>query len=84
MKFRSKPVEIEAIQFTGVQSVKTMCTAWKSSFVTVAHYDGSHIFIETLEGRHRASLGDWIIKGLIGEFYPCKDEIFKRKYEAIS
>jgi len=45
--------------------------------------DGTFINIKTLEGGRRASLGDWIIKGVNGEFYPCKPDIFEKTYEAI-
>ena len=44
--------------------------------------DGS-LTIETLEGDHRASLGDWIIRGVQGELYPCKPDIFEQTYEAV-
>jgi hypothetical protein len=45
--------------------------------------DDIHGFIKTLEGGHRVCPGDWIITGVKGEFYPCKDEIFRMTYEAI-
>ena len=42
-----------------------------------------NIYIDTLEGRMRADVYDYIIKGLKGKFYPCKPDVFKKKYEAI-
>ncbi len=48
-----------------------------------AWHNGTDIFIQTLEGTMRASCGDWIIKGVNGEFYPCKEDIFNKTYEAI-
>lgn len=78
-KYRKKPVEIEAIQFTG--------DAWKIvSFTggagTISSY-GSDVTIHTLEGDMKVSLGDWVIKGIKGEFYPCKPGIFEETYDAV-
>ncbi|TIH27053.1 hypothetical protein D4765_18780 [Subtercola vilae] len=65
MKFRKKPVVIEAMLFAG------------GAFTTAAE----NIAITTLEGTMAASIGDYIIKGVAGEFYPCKPEIFEQTYE---
>ena len=46
-----------------------------------AWHNGTCIFIHTLEGTHRADCGDWIIKGVKGEFYPCKPDVFEATYE---
>lgn len=84
-KFRKKPVVVEAIQFTG------------RNFFTVAEFLGhgpdvldnpelkstDMPVIETLEGLLTASPGDWIIKGVKGEFYPCKPHIFAATYERV-
>lgn len=43
-----------------------------------------HVRIDTLEGPMMASVGDWIIKGIEGEFYPCKDSVFRNKYEPVA
>lgn len=45
--------------------------------------DGPHILIKTLEGDHAARSGDWIVKGVSGEFYPCKPDIFEQTYEPV-
>lgn len=45
---------------------------------------GPHILIQTLEGPHAALPGDYIIKGVEGEFYPCKPDIFAKTYEEVS
>lgn len=82
MKFRKKPVVIEAIQWL----------ASKDSFDEVAAFVGSNgwapgemgsdtIIIRTLEGDMKANKFDWIIKGVSGEFYPCKPDIFEKTYE---
>jgi len=82
-KFRKKPVVIDAEQWHGSKESwdKIMAmglTKWKSGEM------GSKTFIiETLEGDHLAKDGDWIIKGVHGEFYPCKPDIFKATYEAV-
>lgn len=83
MKFKSKPVVIEAIQFTGSSSVDYMVDQWGIKFQRAmsGHQEEGFLFIDTLEGTHKANSGDWIIKGTIGEFYPCKPEVFEVKYE---
>jgi len=81
MKYRKKPVVIEAMQFT--EESKDKC--W--SFVTcnkMPVWDSvgrPAMQISTLEGDHRCEVGDWIIKGVKGEFYPCKPDIFEMTYE---
>lgn len=86
MKYRKKPVVIEAIQFTGLASLNKMTNHWQKAFLDVADFDADeekeNFFIETLEGNHCANLGDYIIKGIKGEFYPCKPDIFEASYEA--
>lgn len=91
-KYRKKPVVIEAVQWTG-QNVSeidefTKGTAlWASNLVKYCppseQYKSTVLEIPTLEGNHRASIGDFIVKGVNGEFYPCKPEIFAKTYEAV-
>lgn len=76
-KFRKKPVVIEAVQWVGGNAVTLLDWIGES-----ARQDGSTLIIATLEGDHEATLGDWIIKGVKGEFYPCKPDIFDATYEA--
>ncbi len=82
-KFRKKPVEVEAMQFT--DETKNRCF----NFVTctrVPDWDDKGdcvLKIQTLEGVVTARYGDWIIKGVKGEFYPCKPDIFQATYEEI-
>lgn len=77
MKFKKKPVVIEAMQFTGENGldIATFCKG-----IPLDTF-GDSIIIPTLEGNHRADPGDWIIKGVKGEFYPCKPDIFAATYE---
>lgn len=79
MKFRKKPVVIEAVQYDGtLQSLEVF------NIASVSQYLGSDTAqIETLEGVMTAQVGDWIIKGVKGEFYPCKPDIFEATYEAV-
>lgn len=88
MKFRKKPVVIEAVKWTGEnlrevidftrlhESAKNW--TWEE-YMEVVQCQGLKIF--TLEGPLMASVGDWIIKGVKGEFYPCKPDIFEATYE---
>lgn len=77
--YRKKPVEIQAIRFTGRN--------WMDCMRFVGEHPGSYceeyIDIETLEGIMRCGIGDYIIRGVNGEFYPCKADIFKKTYEAV-
>lgn len=92
--FRKKPVVIEAVQWTGdnLRQIITFTDGppetrtahagmmWDQYEALVAA-EGLQIF--TLEGSMRAAVGDWIIKGVKGEFYPCKPDIFAATYEAV-
>lgn len=78
-KFRKKPVVIEAVRLTPLSIAEV------EEFVggdLGRHPDGG-LVIATLEGAMRASVGDWIIRGVKGEFYPCKPDIFDATYEAV-
>ena len=90
--YRKKPVVVEAIQWTGknLQELKNfvgdsleydvMDAAWEVGKGPVI----VNVRIQTLEGIHHASVGDFIIKGIRGEFYPCKPDIFAKTYESAS
>lgn len=85
MKFRKRPVVIEAHQFNGHNRYEIIMAldlneAQARSLVAVNPL-GSTLFITTLEGEMKASAGDWIIKGVNGELYPCKPDIFEKTYE---
>lgn len=85
-RYRKKPVEIEAIQYTGVGVGWFRVQQWLNSLdggdLIAQHFDG-HLTIPTLEGKMRADVGDWIIRGVQGEFYPCKPDIFEATYEPV-
>ena len=90
-KYCKKPVVIEAVKYDGFNpfEIKEFCegkarveiydAAWKAGVAGVK----ADIFIETLEGTHHVSKGDYVIKGVEGEFYPCKPDIFEKTYTEI-
>lgn len=77
-KFRKKPAVIEAVQYTGNNADEVLKFIGDAR---EAHAVDDGIVIKTLEGDHKASPNDWIIKGTAGEFYPCKSDIFAEIYE---
>lgn len=83
-KFKKKPVIIEAIHFID-NKPETIARIGKfmGGCCTSDSMEGFFIQIDTLEGTMKAGIGDWIIKGVNGEFYPCKDEIFQKTYEFV-
>jgi len=84
-KFKKKPVVIEAFQWTGgpdqTEDPTWIVEAIKRGDVYYQGGDTPYLTIETLEGKMRANLGDWIIRGVNGEIYPCKPDIFLKTYE---
>lgn len=81
-KFRKKPVVIEAMQYTGASSSESEVSAFVGRELEIREIDGCLFpVIPTLEGEHIASPGDWIIRGVAGEHYPCKPDIFAATYE---
>lgn len=82
-KYRKKPVVVEAIQWDGKNLVEI--SKFMKSRVTAEDFMSGEkqLLIYTLEGTMRASKNDWIIKGVDGEFYPCKPNIFEKTYEEV-
>lgn len=90
-KFRKKPVEIEAVRFEEVDKGDVLFDAivwpaWlNAGFDSGSVTSSEHgLYIETLEGVMFANPGDWIIRGVSGELYPCKPDIFELSYEAVA
>ena len=77
--YRKKPVVVEAVQWTGENHAE-MCEFIDPEVFEIKPKEG--LIIHTLEGDHHASPGDYIIKGVNGEFYPCKPDIFAKTYES--
>lgn len=98
MRYKKIPVEIEAIQFKDIVRMNPIRKDYNSdeisSFVgsplrTVTEPSDSpsgevYLEIPTLEGVMRSSVGDYIIRGVKGEYYPCKPDIFKMTYEPVT
>lgn len=81
--FRKKPIVIEAVQFTGNNCIDCLIfMGEKDAFCEELQNSDSPV-VHTLEGNITASPGDWIIKGVKGEFYPCKTDIFQLSYEEV-
>lgn len=89
MKFRKKPVVVEAEQFLpndeAIEKVMSLASQGSRQVMVsrsaVGHYT---MHVHTLEGVMEASIGDWIIRGINGEVYPCKPDIFYATYERVS
>lgn len=81
-KFRKKPVEIEAMHMAEPNTPDEVAR-WCGGRVVGDGITGHpySIEIDTLEGTMRGERGDWIIKGVAGEFYPCREDIFQETYE---
>ena len=78
-KYRKRPLEIEALRYTTVEALKKAFP----DVVIGANIKGDKIYIKTLEGGMEISEGDYIIKGIKWEYYPCKGEIFRECYERV-
>jgi hypothetical protein len=84
--YRKKPVVIEAIQFNrnNITEVEAFTEYVAHTFQIERRIDGiATCIIPTLEGQHIATEGDYIIKGVQGELYPCKPDIFEKTYEKV-
>lgn len=83
-KFRKKPVVVEAIQWNG-DNFNEICNFVGEDLEYNANGTGKpqELIIHTLEGEHYALINDWIIRGVKGECYPCKPDIFAQTYEEI-
>lgn len=93
MKARKKPVEVECFKYDG----DIVCTdgilyapvwaakALMNGTMVFEDYEGkpAELMINTLEGKHHVSVGDYVIKGVNGELYPCKPDIFEKTYDII-
>ena len=95
MKYRKKPVVIEAFQYKGYLKdsdengymPKWAVKAFDEGIMYYDSFDAAtsphELFIKTLEGVHHVSVGDYVIKGVKGELYPCKPDIFEETYEIV-
>ena len=82
-KFTKRPVTIEAVQLTDAtdwEDIATWCGGWLDAVRDPSDEHIVWLVIPTLEGNMRADADDWIIRGIQGEFYPCKPDIFEASY----
>ena len=88
MQYQKRPVVIEAFQWTGGHDQKEdpawIVDAIERGDVYFQGGDKPYLTIKTLEGKMRASVGDWIVKGIKGEIYPCKPDIFAATYQPVA
>lgn len=88
MKYRKKPVIIEAFKYEGYligcipQAPPWAIQAWREGTLYYSK-DGEKLFVKTLEGDHLVTIGDYIIKGVKDELYACKPDIFEMTYEKV-
>lgn len=82
-KYRKKPVVIEAIKLTVDNIQDAMIWCGETALYAELHKKSKSLYIHTLEGAMQANIGDWVIKGIKGEFYPCKNDIFEMTYELV-
>mgnify|MGYP000291860444 CR=1 FL=1 len=83
-KYRKKPVVIEAVLYDGEESFhESVLPFLMAGRINCKHHAESGVVIPTLEGDMLAAPGDYIIKGIKGEFYPCKPDIFEATYEEV-
>ena len=83
-KYHKKPVVINAMQWNGdFNEVVSMAASFSTPDLRKLKLEEDKLKIYTLEGIMTADIGDWIIIGVEGELYPCKDDIFKKTYEEV-
>lgn len=95
MRYKKKPVVIEAFQYDGdlkgtdgnYYVPDWAVDAFETNVIHLGNEskgeDSTELYIETLEGTHHVSVNDYVIKGVNGELYPCKPDIFEKTYEAV-
>lgn len=81
MQYRKKPVVIDAVRYDGWNMLELV--PFVGTSLRFSRQPEQPVFIDTLEGTMRADVGDWIIKGIARECYPCKPDIFEATYEAV-
>ena len=82
-KYRKKPVVIEAVQWLGDNTSEILDFINHPDLFYPDHYSGENLVIRTMEGDMTANVNDFIIRGVAGELYPCKPDIFEKTYEAV-
>lgn len=81
-RYRKKPLIVEAIQWEGnTPALRSGTIGWPHEFLTI-NLDGD-LLVHTLEGCMKANIGDYVVRGIEGELYPCKKHIFEKLYEEV-
>lgn len=83
MKYRKKPVVVNAVKWNGNIDEIINALQVKNSFPRFPYLLNGELIIPTLEGTMKANIGDYIIRGIANELYPCKPEIFEASYEKV-
>ena len=83
-KFVKKPVVIEACQFDGANITEVENFVGKKLPTVISSNEDTQLVVSTLEGDMKISKRDWVIKGVNGEFYPCKLDVFNISYERVN
>lgn len=83
MKYKKRPVVVDTVQWTGENPEEIVGFVGVSARIWEKQHEDDVLDILTLEGVMRAQTGDWIIKGVEGEFYPCNERIFHATYEKV-
>ncbi len=84
MKYRKKPIVVDAMQFTEESKNRVFNFVTCTRYASFNEFNEPTLVIQTLEGDMTVSLGDWVIRGVNGEFYPCKPDIFEKTYEPVN
>ena len=86
MKYRKKPIEVEAVQYLREENIMQAQDFFGKENGKILLYDDetNDYFIHTLEGDMHLTKGDWIIRGVKGEYYPIKSDIFEATYEPVT
>lgn len=82
-RYRKKPLEVDAIKINVGTSYMEIRNFFGKEHGSISRKNNGELYIETLEGKMHVSIGDYIIKGVEGEFYPCKPDIFSKSYEKV-
>jgi hypothetical protein len=86
-RYRKRPVEVEAMRYDGSEASSSAIRLWVDATDpgrVEGFFDGEYVLVvHTLEGEMRAAPGWWIIRGVAGEFYPCKPGLFEESYEEV-
>lgn len=81
--FEKRPIRIRAVHWSGYNFEEIVNFVGRDKLSILGNPEDPDLVIHTLEGDHHAAVGDWIIKGIKGEFYPCKPDIFNQTYRLV-